>query len=374
MKSKATVAILLVAALYGASASPYKLAVPGYRYAFPRDHFNHPEFQTEWWYYTGNVATPEGGRFGFELTFFRQGVNREPHDTGVWDVNDVWMAHLALTDLIGERYLHTERLNRAGAGLAGADLTNGRIWNGNWQARWTLDPSARAGFSSQDLDAVTDRFSFKLSMQSEKDPVIHGANGISQKAAGPGRASHYISLTRLRTSGEIVVDQTKFQVQGLSWMDHEFFTHQLEPEQIGWDWFSLQFTDGSEVMLFQIRRKDGSVDPYSAGTYVDPGGHASHLSKSDFSLTPGNTPSQIWTSLETGARYPVEWSIKIPSLGLDAALSTRLRMQEMTGQSRLPPPYWEGAIDVIGTKGPQALQAFGYLEMTGYTGKPPLSE
>src|ERR1700729_3656298 len=106
MKSKAAIAILLVAGLFGASTSPYKLAMPGYRYAFPRDHFNHPEFQTEWWYYTGNVATAEGGRFGFELTFFRQGVNREPHSTGVWDVNDVWMAHLALTDLIGERYLH----------------------------------------------------------------------------------------------------------------------------------------------------------------------------------------------------------------------------------------------------------------------------
>jgi predicted secreted hydrolase len=370
MKSRAVFSILIGTLLFGANADPYRLALPGYRYAFPRDHFNHPEFQTEWWYYTGNLATAEGGRFGFELTFFRQGVDREPHETGVWDVRDVWMAHLALSDIHGERFLHTERLNRSGAGIAGADLKSARIWNGNWRARWTLDPSARVGFASQDLEAVADHFSFKLSMRPEKDPVMHGVNGVSQKADGPGRASHYISFTRLDTSGVIVIDQEKFKVEGLSWMDHEFFTHQLEPGQIGWDWFSLQFADGSEAMLFQIRRKDGSIDPFSAGTYIDPRGQTKHLARGDFSLTPG----QIWTSPETGARYPIDWSIKIPSLGLAAALSTRLRTQELTGKSRMSPAYWEGAIDVIGTKGAEALQGSGYLEMTGYTGKPPLSD
>ncbi|MGD1095535.1 MAG: lipocalin-like domain-containing protein [Bryobacteraceae bacterium] len=370
MKSSAAIPVLMVASLFAASVEPYRLALPGYRYEFPRDHFNHPDFQTEWWYYTGSLSTAQGERFGFELTFFRQGVDRDPRDTGVWDVRDVWMAHLALSDIRGQRFFHTERLNRSGAGIAGADLKSGRIWNGNWQARWTLDPSARSGFASQDLEAVADRFSFKLSMRSEKDPVIHGANGVSQKAEGPGRASHYISLTRLQTSGVIVIDQNRFQVEGASWMDHEFFTHQLTPDQIGWDWFSLQFGDGSEVMLFQIRRKDGSIDPFSAGTYVDPGGHVKHLARGDFSLTPG----QIWASPKTGARYPIEWSIRIPPLGLDAALSTRLRSQELTGKSRLSPAYWEGAIDVTGTKGSEAIKGLGYLEMTGYTGKPPLSD
>jgi predicted secreted hydrolase len=354
MKSRCLFA--LAVCLYGASADPYRLAVPGYPYEFPRDHFNHPEYQTEWWYYTGNVHTAEGRRFGFELTFFRQGVDRDPHQSGVWDVHDVWMAHLALSDIDGSRFLHTERLNRSGAGMAGADVRQARVWNGNWQAAWRDD-------ASQELQAIADRFSFKLTLRSEKPPVIHGANGVSQKSEGAGHASHYISMTRLITGGVIVVDGKELTVEGLSWMDHEFFTHQLDANQIGWDWFSLQLAEGSDVMLFQLRRKDGSRDPYSAGTYVDPQGRATHLAAADFSLTPGKT----WTSSDTGARYPIEWTIRVPSIGLEAALSTRLPQQELTSTSQSVPPYWEGAIDIDGK-----IRGTGYLEMTGYTGKPPL--
>src|SRR5580700_1976362 len=159
----------------------YRGALPGYRYEFPRDHFNHPEFQTEWWYYTGNLHTPQGRRFGFELTFFRQGADRNATSSGVWDVRDIWMAHLALSDIDGGRFLHTERLNRAGAGTAGADVRESRVWNGNWQATW------RPG-ATQELEGIADRFSFKLKLRSEKPPVIHGGNGVSQKSEGAGHA------------------------------------------------------------------------------------------------------------------------------------------------------------------------------------------
>src|SRR5712691_5954838 len=300
MKNRPALALILAVHLFGASGSPYRLALPGYRYEFPRDHFNHPEFQTEWLYYTGNLHTAEGRRFGFELTFFRQGVDREDRPVNVWDVRDVWMAHLALSDIDGGRFRHTERLNRLGAGIAGADQAQARVWNGNWQARWRLN--------SQELQAAADDFSFELSLRSEKPPVIHGNNGVSQKAEGPGRASHYISLTRLAASGVMVIDGRQFAVEGQSWMDHEFFTHQLESNQSGWDWLSLQLDDGSEIMLFRLRRKDGSADPYSAGTYVDPQGRTVHLPASDFSLAPGET----WT------HYPVQWMIRVPSLGLEA--------------------------------------------------------
>jgi predicted secreted hydrolase len=366
MRNKYALAWLLVLRLFGSSEEPYRLAVPGYRYQFPRDHFNHPEFQTEWWYYTGNLRTSDGHHFGFELTFFRQGVDRESRParpvsapslvSDVWDVRDIWMAHLALSDIDGHRFFHSERLYRSGAGIAGADQAQARVWNGNWQVRWQTDAAA------QQLQAMADHFSFELSVKSAKPPVINGVNGVSQKAEGLGRASHYISLTRLLTSGAVVIDGKRFAVEGTSWMDHEFFTHQLESNQTGWDWFSLQLDDGSEIMLFRLRRKDGASDPYSAGTYQDPQGRTVHLTVNDFSVTPGKT----WTSPDTGAHYPIEWTVRIPSLGIEAALTTKLPQQELTGKIAASPAYWEGAIDIAGTKRNHHMQGVGYLEMTGY--------
>jgi len=358
--SRAGLLLVLALAVNAPGAGdPYRMALPNYRFEFPRDHFNHPEFQTEWWYYTGNLRTAQGRRFGFELTFFRRAVDRQPAAT-VWDLKDVWMAHLALSDIEGHRFLHTERFNRSGPGVAGADLKQGRVWNGNWQAQWTFDPAV-AGGATQNLQAIADRFSFELSLKSEKPPVIHGKNGVSQKSEGAGRASHYISFTRLTTTGAIVLEGKRFSVEGSSWMDHEFFSHQLEPTQSGWDWFSLQLDDRSELMLFRLRRTDGSLDPYSAGTYVDPQGHAKHLAAGDFTLAPGKT----WTSAATGGSYPVEWVVKIPSMGFKAAVRTPMAQQEITGSTT----YWEGAIDVDATENDRRLSGVGYLEMTGYAGR-----
>lgn len=342
------------------AALVFRLALPGYHYEFPRDHFNHPDYQTEWWYYTGNVHTASGRRFGFELTFFRQGVDREAPRQTVWDVRDIWMAHLALSDIDGRRFYHTERLNRTGPGIAGADLDQARVWNGNWQAKWTGD--------SQELTAISDRFSLDLSLKSEKPPVIHGENGVSQKAEGAGRASHYISLTRLDTRGSITLDGKVFKVDGLSWMDHEFFTHQLDPSQSGWDWISLQLDNRTEFMLFELRRKDGARDPYSAGTFVDPSGRATHLRAGDFSLAPG----EIWTSPGTGGRYPVAWTIRVPKLGFESKVTALLPQQELAGSGDASPTYWEGAIGAAGTLGSKAVRGAGYLEMTGYAGRSPL--
>src|SRR5580658_4625084 len=220
MKSKrvALLVTLLFCAAGLSATNSFRSALPGYHYQFPRDHFNHPDFQTEWWYYTGNLKTAEGRRFGFELTFFRVGVGRNEQPAKVWDVRDVWMAHLALSDIDGIRFLSNERFNRSGAGIAGADLAQARIWNGNWQTEWQPD------FKSQTLTAVHEKFSFELTLKTEKPPVIHGVDGVSQKSENAGQASHYISFTRLISTGAIVLDGKKFAVTGLSWMDHEFFT------------------------------------------------------------------------------------------------------------------------------------------------------
>jgi len=336
-------------------AAQYRTAVPGYHYEFPRDHFSHPDFQTEWWYYTGNLKSAERHRFGFELTFFRQAASRDESKAGAWDVRDLYLTHLALSDLDGGQFYHAERLNRAGPGIAGVNEANGRIWNGNWQIQWEGE--------GQKLRAVEERFRLRLAMRPEKPVVVHGENGISQKAEGAGHASHYISFTRLDTSGELELNGKKFEVTGLAWMDHEFFTQQLEAGQAGWDWLSLQLEDKTELMLFHIRRKDGAIDPYSAGTFVDAQGKPMHLRASDFVLEPSG---EKWTSPATYANYPIGWKIAIPKLGIELEARTPLASQELTGKTRLAPNYWEGAIQVSGRHGSAPVGGVGYLEMTGY--------
>src|SRR2546430_1236763 len=196
------VALLLLQPL----AAQYRTALPGYRHEFPRDHFNHPDYQTEWWYYTGNLKSPDSHRFGFELTFFRQGVSRDPARTAAWELRDLYLAHLALSDLDGGKFYHSERTNRSGPGIAAVNESLGRIWNGNWQIQWHGE--------DQELRAIDERFQLHLTLHPEKPPVIHGENGISQKAEGPGRASHYISFTRLATSGAIELGNKRFEVRG----------------------------------------------------------------------------------------------------------------------------------------------------------------
>jgi predicted secreted hydrolase len=333
----------------------FKNALPGYHYEFPRDYFNHPEYQTEWWYYTGNLQSAEGHRFGFELTFFREGVSRQPATASPWDVRDLYLAHFAVSDLDGKKFLHTERSNRAGPGIAGADVALQKVWNGNWSVVWTN--------GKEKLTALTDNFAVQLSLQSQKPPVIHGANGISQKAVGAGRASHYFSQTRLQATGTVEIATAKYKVSGQAWMDHEFFTHQLDENQAGWDWLSVQLDDDTELMLFRVRRKDGSVDPFSAGSFVDVQGLSTNLTAGDFQLTPTD---ESWTSPKTGARYPIGWKISVPSMGIALAAATSLPSQELTGNSNIAPNYWEGAMTFAGTKHSSSIRGSGYLEMTGY--------
>jgi predicted secreted hydrolase len=357
MRSKVAIAACLIWLVLGSAAeqTSYRTAVPGYRYQFQRDYFNHSEFQTEWWYYTGNLRAADGHRFGFELTFFRQGVNRDTEKTGAWDVRDLYVAHLALSDLDGGTFFHDERMNRAGPGIAGASEAEARIWNGNWSVAWKGD--------DQSLRAMNENCELEFTLHPEKAPVIHGENGVSQKAAGAGRASHYISLTRLDVNGKIRVLGKNFAVNGTAWMDHEFFTHQLEKNQAGWDWFSIQMEDRTELMLFRIRRADGSVDPFSAGTFVDAAGKRMHLRVGDFSLTP---EGEVWRSKASGASYPIRWKVTVPRLGIELEATTPLASQEIAGGSKVLPNYWEGAIQLAGKKNAAGIGAVGYLEMTGY--------
>jgi predicted secreted hydrolase len=354
MKSKLAAlaaALLLLTPL----SAQYRSAVPGYRFEFPRDYFDHPDFQTEWWYYTGNLKSTNGRRYGFELTFFRQAVSRDPAQAATWEIKDIYLTHLALSDLDGQKFYHVERTNRAGPGIAGVSVSTARIWNGNWQIQWDG--------ADQKLQAIDKQFQLHLTLHPEKPPVIHGENSVSQKSEGTGHASYYISLTQLAGSGLLELNGQTFVVSGLAWMDHEFFTHQLESNKIGWDWLSLQLEDSTELMLFRIRRKDGSLDPFSAGTYVDAQGKSTHLRANDFNLQP---LAESWTSPVTHATYPIAWKIVIPRLELELEAHTSLAAQEFAGKTKIAPSYWEGAIQLEGHRGKSPLGGVGYLEMTGY--------
>jgi predicted secreted hydrolase len=326
----------------------YRVAVPGYHYQFPRDHFAHSDFQTEWWYYTGNLRAHDGHRYGFELVFFRQGKNDTPRDNpSAWRIDDLYLAHAALTDIDGKRFRYFERLNRAGPGIAGASFDEGRIWNGNWESQW--DKAS----GNQTLTAVAEGLRLTLRLAPGTPPVIHGENGVSQKAEGAGRASYYVSFPRLDVTGSL----NGADVSGTAWMDHEWFSQQLDPNQRGWDWFSAQLDDGAELMLFDLRRKDGSIDAYSSGTYIARDGRATHLKRADFQLEPLET----WTSPKSGARYPVRWRVTVPSLKIQLECAAAIPDQELVSADDSGPTYWEGAVSYSGSG-----KGVGYLEMTGY--------
>ena len=359
------VVVLLVGPHFSAAAAqapslkpqaPWKEATAGYTYAFPRDHAAHPDYKIEWWYYTGNVKAADGRRFGYQVTFFRVGVDPSPANPSKWAVRDLFMTHLAISDPSGKRYRYAEKLSRGGPGLAGAATDRYRVWNDDWSA--TLDGARHL------LKASSQHAAIDLALDEGKAPAIHGLGGISQKGAQAGNASHYYSLTRMPTRGSITVDGERFEVTGDSWMDHEFGTSFLEPGQRGWDWLSIQLSDGRELMLYQLRRDDGSRDARSSGTLVGTDGRTKHLDVNAFTLTPGRATFKS----KNGAVYPTAWSIAIPSEKLDLRVTTPLNDQELALERSTGVAYWEGAIDISGSASGKPVAGAGYLEMTGYFG------
>ena len=350
------------------SAADWQLALPGWRYEFPRDHFIHSAFKTEWWYFTGHLADPSGRRFGYQLTFFRQGW-RAPGDghgeTSRFLVNDLKFAHFAISDVSGGQFHFQQKLNRGAFGEAGFSAFSrseaptsakplGLAWIDDWQLDWL-------GGDAFELKAKTTEAALRLRVTSSKPWAINGENGVSQKAEGEGHASHYYSGTRMDSEGEISVGGKSFRVTGESWLDREWATNSLAPGQAGWNWFSIQLDDGTDLMLYQMRRKDGSLDPNSSGTFMARDGATQHLKRDDYQLT----PERFWTSPETGAKYPIGWRLSIPRLELSLEISTLLQKQELVLK---PIAYWEGLIDTAGAHSGAKVRGQGYMELTGYSG------
>jgi predicted secreted hydrolase len=338
------------------NSAGFERAQPGRSFSFPLDHGPHNEYQTEWWYYTGNLSSADGRKFGYQLTFFRRAmtpVEQRQERQSIWAADQVYLAHFTLTDVDGRSFQAFEKLGRGGAGLAGATgQPNYQVWIDHWSVEQLGQDQYRMHASDGDV-------SLDLTLFDRKGPALQGEGGYSQKGPEAGNASYYYSLSRLESRGQVRVQDTTYDVSGYSWMDHEFSTSVLSEGQVGWDWFALQLDDGSELMVYTIRQEDGSIDPYSRGTLILPDGSVHHYQQTDFSIEVTNT----WRSPHSKAEYPAGWTITVPSENIRLEVKPLLADQELN----LSFVYWEGAVEVTGERSGQQVSGRGYVELTGYS-------
>jgi predicted secreted hydrolase len=329
------------------TADGFAIPQAGRVFVFPRDHGSHPEFRTEWWYVTGHLDAKNGQRFGFQVTFFRQ-ARREDGKT-----LHLHLAHAALLDARTGRFVHEERLNRAGWDAESSETTLA-VRNGNWSLK--LDEATQRMHIAA---TVKGELLMRLELEPVKPLVVFGKDGVSRKGASAAAASHYLTWPRLKTSGTVKIGANEHAVSGEAWMDHEFSSSQLEDGQVGWDWAALQLKDGREIMVYRMRRKDGSLDPASMLSVVDRDGKVRQLSSDAFAWE----VLEKWKSPRNGAEYPIR--VRIRFEGESFELKPLAEDQEQDGGiTRLP--YWEGAGDVMDSRGQIAGRSF--LELAGYAG------
>ena len=321
-------------------------------FSFPQDHGPHRAFRNEWWYITGNLDDEEGRRFGFEITIFRFSLTpSSPAADSAWRTNQVYIAHLAVTDADRERFYVAERYSRGALGLAGAQADPFRVWIDDWEIASAGDRDA------WDIHAADGEMALDLVLTPLREPVLNGNAGLSRKSSNIDSASYYYSITRLQTEGTLTIDGTDYAVSGLSWLDREWSTSALASDQVGWDWFALQLSDGTDLMLYNIRKQDGSADESSSGTITFPDNRYERLYRSDFEIIVQDT----WDSPE-GGTYPSRWTVRVPTHDLELDIVPVTADQELFTMVR----YWEGAVDVDGQSDGQPVRGRGYVELTGY--------
>lgn len=348
---------MLAVLLLAAAPLRFSIATAPYAYAFPRDHGAHDSYRTEWWYFTGHLRAPSGRRFGYELTFFRIGLEPRASQWSAlqsrWYAYQLYPAHFAISNLGAHNFVYHETLARdaLGQGFAAQNAMNVRA-NG-WSLTGTPDSRPR-----MHLHAFAGRDRLDLDLRSEKPPAIHGRGGISRKGACASCASHYYSFTRLITSGTLIAGGVRYAVDGTSWMDHEYGSDELEPDQTGWDWFAIQLRDGREIMLYRLRRRDGSDTPQSSGSLVERDGRVQYLPLRDFSIA--STGS--WHSPHTAATYPSGWRVGVRGVSGELQIVPFLDDQELADPGGTT--YWEGDADVRDASGASIGEA--YVELTGY--------
>lgn len=348
----------------------FKQAILPRAFSFPADHGSHAGYQTEWWYVTGNVKDENKHAFGYQFTIFRRAIAAqsaaERGRKSAWATDDIFLLHMAVSDIGAQRYSSGEATERGVLGLAGATGAE-KLSSVSPIKVWMKDAEFIRTARGWTLKASVENVSIALELTETLPPVLHGLAGeagLSRKGPQPGQASYYYSVPRLQTSGTIAVNGKEFKItEGLSWMDHEFGSNQLSAEQAGWEWFSIHLNGGQSLMLYVLRNKDGSIEPRSSGTWIEANGNASHLALKDFELTPGRK----WKSPHTGAEYVLEWALTIPSRNATLRIRAAQDDQEFQSEKGAGVNYYEGAVRVEGTVGGNAAAGEGYLEITGKT-------
>ncbi len=326
-------------------------------FTFPRDHGPHFDFQTEWWYYTGNLQAAGGERFGYQLTFFRRGLTPgAPADPTSLTTNQIYFAHFAISDVANATHRGVERFSRGAGGLAGASGEPFRVWLEDWSTEALNADGSAVRLTARDPDLKLD-----LTLRAVKPIVAHGERGLSAKSTEPGNASYYLSFTRMTTEGTLSLAGRTVNVNGESWFDHEWSTSVLGPNAVGWDWFSLQLSDGRELMLYLVRLNDGGVEAVSGGTLVERDGSPTPVKLGQFSIEPSGS---TWPSPITQAVYPLGWRVRVPSAAIELTVEPFFPAQEM----QLSFNYWEGAVRVSGFSNGRPVTGQGYVELTGYGG------
>jgi len=323
---------------------------------FPRDHGAHPASRTEWWYVTGLVDGDDGNRYGFQITFFRQGLDPGDPQPGTSHLRarQIVAAHLAVADISNQTFEHSERLRRADGALAGYSQTGLDVWLDDWNIE-----SDRAGVISVRARDRQAAIGLEIELRPQRELVLHGDRGYSRKGAEAGNASAYVSWTRLAVGGSLEVNGAVVAVDGAAWFDHEWGTSQLGEGVVGWDWFSLRLDDGRDLMVYRLRRADGTADPFSSGTVVGSDGEVEKLGRDDVELE----VLGWWQSAATGARYPVRWRLRVPGADIDLEVNALLAASELDGSATTGVIYWEGPVAATGS-----ATGEGYVELTGYAG------
>ncbi len=355
-------------------ARDWKKAIDMRAWSFPGDHGNHQEYRTEWWYFTGNLTDERGNRYGYQLTFFRQGIDSSeisvPSQSkkNPWSVQNVYFAHFALTDVKNNLFRHFNMTSRAGPGLAYADTKGMNLWVLNWSAKMETISFEKTPFLKEviNLRARHKDVEINLELNPEKQAVLHGKNGLSRKGPEKGQSSYYYSFTDLKTKGSIKTGSSKefINVRGVSWFDHEFGSNQLSFEQTGWDWFGIRLSDGRDLMVYFLRKKDGSIEATSSGTLVEKNGSWRSIGLADIEVK----ILEKWKSPKTGSTYPAKWHIRVPSVQIDLVLFPQIANQELITEVPVGITYWEGAVEGKGTSGGKPVVVEGYVELTGYSG------
>jgi predicted secreted hydrolase len=341
--------------LGGDAAQGFARAIEPREFVFPRDHASHPEYRTEWWYFTGNLESAGSRHFGFELTFFRYALRSQddalPVRASPWATDQVWMAHFAVTDTEGGRFFARERMAREALGLAGTRSAPLRVWVKDWSAESSGERDFRLAARDEDL-------ALALDLRAAGPVIPQGQRGLDRKGALPGNASYYYSVPRLEAQGSMTVGAETFSVEGLAWLDREWGTSSLERGIVGWDWFALNLSDERSLMFYRLRTADGRASPYSGGSLVEADGGRLALGPNDVDVV----ALDYWASDATGTRYPVAWRLEVRPANISLDIRPYLADQELDLSVR----YWEGAVQAQGTGPNGRLTAQGYLELTGY--------